>query len=565
MAKIKTRQSYEKTAGKLHKADIAKMRLKRQLQIKLAKDSRKSYRRNTIQVADEHNENSENNENEPNTYAEERVQNVADRAVKTTAGTVTEQGLKLAVRRFREKRFRFNDRKEQTQRERKEYAERENEVANAEGCASKIKEKTAAKAKTNKPKVSKIKQKEISIKVTEFADITTDKQAEKAAKVKAVQMREFIAGQVGHKIRPVKQGASRLLKELVADVAGKRLALGAAVGVFGSFVLVLVVLICALGVFCGSSYGIFFSGEDSGTGQTMRTAVQEINAEYWSKINAIQQGHSWDVLQMNGTPADWLDVLAVYAVKVSTDENGQDVATMNDEKKGLLRAVFWDMTEIDWGIAKVSDKTTVLWIEISHKTAQDMVDEYNFSKEQKRQLAELLSEDKQELWQNVLYGIGAGGEDMVQVAMSQIGNIGGEVYWRWYGFEEWVNWCACFVSWCAEQCGYIEAGIVPKFASCAYAVNWFKVNGLWQDGDYQPTAGDIIFFDWQGDEGQNGIADHTGIVQKVSGGYVYVIEGNAANECRLKSYPLSDGEILGYGVVLTGRKYNGQNRKKDRR
>lgn len=435
MVKIKTRQNYENTIGKPHKADIAKMRMKRQLQIKLVNNSRKSYRRRIEQVGDENNENSEN---EPNIYAEEQVQNVADRVVKTTAGTATEQGRKLAVRRFREKRFRFNARKEQTQRERKEYAERESEVANAESSNSKIKEKTAIKTQTDKAKVSKIKQKEISIKVTEFADITTDMPIEKAATVKAVQMRGFVAEQVGHKIRPVRQGAVRLLKELAADVAGKRLALGTAVGVFGGFVLVLVVLICALGVFCGSNYGIFFSGEDSGTGQTMRTAVQEINAEYWDKLNAIQQGNSWDVLQMNGTPAEWLDVLAVYAVKVSTDEDGQDVVTMNDEKKALLRAVFWDMTEIDWGIAKVSDKTIVLWIEISHKTADEMVDEYHFDKEQKRQLAELLGEDKQELWRNVLYGIGAGGEDMVQIALAQIGNVGGEVYWRWYGFDEWA-------------------------------------------------------------------------------------------------------------------------------
>lgn len=554
MAKIKTRQNYEKakSADKLNKADIAKMRMKRQLQIKLMKDKRKTYRRKPIQVADEDNENTERAENEPNTYAEEQVQKVAEKtakkAVKTTAITAkatitaTEQGRRLAVRQFREKRF--NERKEQTRTEHREYAEHKSEVANADNTVnaksqgSKIKERKATKAKPNNPK---IKQKEISIK----ADAASNRESA----IKAVQVREFVAEQVEYKIQPVKQGVTRLLKELVADVAGKRLALGAAVTVFGSFVLVLVVLVCALGVFCGSSYGIFFSGEDSGTGQTMRTAVQEINAEYWGRINAIQQGNSWDILQMNGTPAEWLDVLAVYAVKVSTDEDGQDVATMNDEKKELLRAVFWDMTEIDWGIAKVSDKTTVLWIEISHKTADEMVEEYRFGKEQKRQLAELMSEDKQELWRNVLYGIGAGAEDMVQVAMLQIGNVGGEVYWRWYGFDEWVNWCACFVSWCAEQCGYIEAGAVPKFANCAYAVDWFRTNGLWQDGNWHPTAGDIIFFDWQGDDGQDEVADHTGIVQKVSGGYVYVIEGNAANECRLKSYPLGDSEILGYGQV----------------
>lgn len=65
----------------------------------------------------------------------------------------------------------------------------------------------------------------------------------------------------------------------------------------------------------------------------------------------------------------------------------------------------------------------------------------------------------------------------------------GQPYWSWYGYESRVEWCACFVSWCAEQCGYISAGIIPKFASCqAEGVAWFKTCGLWQNGDYSPKA-----------------------------------------------------------------------------
>ena len=63
---------------------------------------------------------------------------------------------------------------------------------------------------------------------------------------------------------------------------------------------------------------------------------------------------------------------------------------------------------------------------------------------------------------------------IVEVALSQVGNVGGEPYWRWYGFDSHVNWCASFVSWCADQCGYIESGIIPKFSYCPTGEAWFK-------------------------------------------------------------------------------------------
>ena len=137
-----------------------------------------------------------------------------------------------------------------------------------------------------------------------------------------------------------------------------------------------------------------------------------------------------------------------------------------------------------------------------------------------------------------------GNQAIVEVALTQLGNEGGQPYWSWYGFEGRVEWCACFVSWCADQCGYIESGIIPKFAGCVNGANWFKGNGQWQDRNYEPQAGNIIFFDWEGD----GETDHVGIVEKCENGVVYTVEGNSGDACRQNQYTVGSSSIYGYGV-----------------
>ena len=139
---------------------------------------------------------------------------------------------------------------------------------------------------------------------------------------------------------------------------------------------------------------------------------------------------------------------------------------------------------------------------------------------------------------------------IVEVARSQIGNVGGEPYWSWYGFTERVEWCACFVSWCANQCGYIEAGVFPKFSGCEWGVDWFKQHDQWAGRNITPTPGMIIFFDWEDEEGGglDGGADHVGIVERVENGRVYTIEGNTTDSCREQSYPIDYFGILGYGL-----------------
>lgn len=135
-------------------------------------------------------------------------------------------------------------------------------------------------------------------------------------------------------------------------------------------------------------------------------------------------------------------------------------------------------------------------------------------------------------------------QGIVEVALTQIGNEGGQPYWSWYGFDSRVEWCACFVSWCADQCGYIDSGLIPKFAGCIDGANWFKSNNRWNDRNYEPKAGDIIFFDWEGD----GTTDHVGIVEKCENGTVYTVEGNSGDSVCQNSYPVGYYEILGYGV-----------------
>ena len=136
-----------------------------------------------------------------------------------------------------------------------------------------------------------------------------------------------------------------------------------------------------------------------------------------------------------------------------------------------------------------------------------------------------------------------GNQAIVEVALTQLGNEGGQPYWSWYGFGGRVEWCACFASWCADQCGYLESGIIPKFSLCLDGVNWFKGKGQWQDKNYEPQAGDLIFFDW----GNDGSIDHVGIVEKCENGTVYTVEGNSGDACKQQSYPVGSSSIYGYG------------------
>ena len=140
-------------------------------------------------------------------------------------------------------------------------------------------------------------------------------------------------------------------------------------------------------------------------------------------------------------------------------------------------------------------------------------------------------------------GTRPGNQAVVDIAKSQVGNVGGQPYWSWYGFASRVEWCACFVSWCYGQMGLSE----PRFAACqSQGIPWFQSHGQWGGRDYANIApGDAIFFDWDLD----GSADHVGIVVGTDGSRVYTVEGNSGDACKIKSYSLTYECIKGYGLM----------------
>ena len=410
-----------------------------------------------------------------------------------------------------------------------------------------------------------------TIKTTQAAAKTAQKTARATAKAAktAAQTARAAAKATAAGIKAAVKATAAAVKAIIAGTK----ALIAAIAAGGWIAVVVIIVICLIGLIIGSCFGIFFSGEDSGTGQTMRQAVQEINADYQSQIDTTRANITYDELEMSGSRAVWPEVLAVYAVKTTTDpDDPQEVATVDDAKKAILNDIFWQMNEISSRTESKTEKVitetddghgnivetattvtrTYLYITVSHKTAEEMAEQFDFTADQRQQLSELLAEENRKLWSSVLYGIYSGDDAIVTVALSQVGNIGGGPYWSWYGFGSRVEWCACFVSWCADQCGYIDTGVCPKFSGCGNGVQWFQERGQWLDGSAKPVPGMVIFFDWDNKGGsgpQDGEADHVGIVQKVEDGIIYTVEGNSGNLCRVNRYPIGHYEILGYGVL----------------
>lgn len=426
--------------------------------------------------------------------------------------------------------------------------------------------KSTDKAVKTAEKTSKaaIKTAEATAKATQKAAEATAKAAQKAAEI--ARKTAILAYKAAV---AVAKAIAAAIKAIIAAIEK----LIAAIAVGGWVAVVVVVVICLVALIVDSCFGIFFYSEDKNDGsQTMREVVVEINQDYQNQLDTIKANNPYDDLEMSGFRAVWPEVLSVYAVKTTTDpDNPQEVASVTEEKKQLLTDIFWEMNDISYrtdtdteteiiesddGNGNILEETvevtkTTLYITVSHKTADEMSDQYRFNDDQDSQLEELLSVDNS-MWLAVLYGIYGSDDMIVQVALSQIGNVGGEPYWSWYGFGSRVEWCACFVSWCADQCGCIENGVCPKYAGCVNGVQWFKDRGQWADNDIAPTPGMIVFFDWDNPNGYSGPqddeADHTGIVERVENGIVYTGEGNTGDSCAERHYAVGYYEILGYGI-----------------
>ena len=388
-------------------------------------------------------------------------------------------------------------------------------------------------------------------------------QARKSAAIqsaKAAAQTTTKAQRVQQLVRAVAQAAVKAVHSIGAALVG---------GMGGMLLVPLAVVLLVGGLLC-SPLGIFFSGEPEST-MTLQQVMSELNTAFSDRITEIENANAHDDLRQDGQRPLWKDILTIYAVKTTTDpENPLDAVSMDEEHAEVLRSIFWDMTVIEFTTETYTEEMTVLVptddstdedgmveetqtverirlvISISGKTAQQMAEEYGFDEKQLGYVTELLSDEYSDLWAS-LSAPGVGSDDIVAVALSQVGNVGGQPYWSWYGFSSRVEWCACFVSWCSDQCGYIESGVMPKHSYCPTGVEWFRSRGQWQDRSSIPAPGSIIYFDWGGD----GVADHVGIVESCDGSTVYTIEGNANDAVKPLSYAVGNYRIMGYGMVFT--------------
>lgn len=402
-----------------------------------------------------------------------------------------------------------------------------------------------------------------------------------AAAVKAAndskRAAEF-AKQTAEKSKKLAKAAAKALKAAIKGAIEGTKSLVAAICAGGWVAVVIIIIICLVGLIVSSAYGIFAGNEvskstDGDTSRDLRAAVSTINSEYYQKIQNIRnsvENLENTTIYINGEVGAmagvWQDVLAVYAVDTAHGKEATLAIDFDSSKTSQLEEVFWNMVSISHKVTErtveeeqettdengetVTETVEVIYrdltIYVKTQSASQAAQSYSFDEEQNKVLTELMSDDFTQSWSDLIYGYSYGDENIVAVAISQIGNIGGEPYWRWYGLSSRTEWCAIFVSWCADQCGYLDSGVIPKFAWVPDAVSWFQARGQWQPRGYTPAPGDIIFFDWEGDGGAN----HVGIVEYVENGVVHTVEGNSGDACKRKEYAVDSPNILGYGIPI---------------
>ena len=200
----------------------------------------------------------------------------------------------------------------------------------------------------------------------------------------------------------------------------------------------------------------------------MSSVIRELNEEFTNKITEIQKNNEHDEFEINSNKAQWKDIISIYAVVISKGEEQTELVTLDDNKINQLKEIFWQMNTITSRVDEIEKeyeitdengdtktekkKIKMLHIDITSKSLQEMIELYKLNEKQKVQLAELQKEEYNSMWTYMLSGSSGGSTDIVEVAKQYIGNVGGQPFWSWYGFNNRVEWCACFVSFCANEC-----------------------------------------------------------------------------------------------------------------
>lgn len=224
----------------------------------------------------------------------------------------------------------------------------------------------------------------------------------------------------------IKAAAKATVTAVRAIIAGTK-TLVAAIAAGGWVSVVVIILICLVAALCSSFYGIFFSSETSQSGMNITSVIQQINNEFDDKIDEIKSSGSFDGVEVIGSRSNWKDVLSIYAVKTTTDENNpMEIATVDETKKSILSSIFWDMNNISKSVETRTETITkestdeqgntvetteqvekkYLVITLTGKSAEDMSTSYSFNATQKKYLAELMSDKNNKLWASLIYNIG---------------------------------------------------------------------------------------------------------------------------------------------------------------
>ena len=560
MADIKTRDVVKGTIKKIDKAAIAADRM------------RSAY----VQTKEKAEHTTHPDEHNAEEYASDRVEGGVDRITHEAAHQFDKQGrkgleetkrnvskAKDGVQRFREKRT-AESIKRQTVRTSgnktiKAVEQTEKTIKQSARSAGKKTIKTAGKGKAAQKSVKTTK---TAIKTTQQAAKTAQKTAQATVKAsqKAAQATKATAKAAVAGVKAAVKATIAAVKAIIAATKALVAAIAAGGWVAVMMILVVVLLGCALALFGGNSGGDYqaVSAEVEAYTPYIRQYAEEYGiGEYVELIKAVMMqesgGKGTDPMQCsecgyNTTGGYIQDPILSINWGIHTLADSMNLA-------GVESPI--DMEHIRLALQGYNYGPGYIYWAIRRYGGYDVTNALEFSENMKAQLGTSVYGDPQYVY-HVLryypYGRALnriGNQTIVEVAASQLGNVGGEPYWSWYGFESRVSWCACFVSWCADQCGYIDAGIIPKFSGCVNGVNWFKERGQWLDGSEEPVPGMIIFFDWdnKGSSGpQDGESDHVGIVERVEDGRVYTVEGNSGDSCRENSYVIGHYEIYGYGV-----------------
>ncbi len=292
-----------------------------------------------------------------------------------------------------------------------------NDIRMGNNSVLKNKGKTIKTANDNFAKAKDIKTAKNTIATNRLAVSKTAEKSRKAAQYMRETAREAakLAKNSFKVLMKVIKGAIKAAESLIsAIIAG------------GWISVIVIIVLCLVGALASSFYGIFFSTETSDSGMNISSVIQEINADYDNRIDELKSDE-YDRIEINGSKANWKDVLSIYAVKVTTDpDNPMEIATVDENKKSILSNIFWDMNSIDSqsetrtetkeitstdenGNEVITTKNVtvkVLTITISSKTADDMSVQYSFDNKQKEYLAELMNDSNDKLWASIIFSTG---------------------------------------------------------------------------------------------------------------------------------------------------------------